>query len=140
VKRALTRKYNQHSGVNKTLTGLPNLFLFCKSQATDTVEHKVRNVILEVLNRMPHSETLKPYVVDLMKLSMHVAATDNEENALIALRIIFDLHKNYRPNLEDEVQPFLDFVVKVSGVSRFHVVDTGGFGVASDRRTRSSRS
>jgi transformation/transcription domain-associated protein len=97
----------------------------------------VRNVILEVLNRMPHSETLKPYVVDLMKLSMHVAATDNEENALIALRIIFDLHKNYRPNLEDEVQPFLDFVVKVSGVSRF-VVNTGGFGVASDRRTLSS--
>ena len=30
----------------------------------------MRNVILEVLNRMPHSETLKAYVVDLMKLSM----------------------------------------------------------------------
>lgn len=38
---------------------------------------------------------------------------DNEDNALISLRVIFDLHKNFRPLLADEVQPFLDFVRKL---------------------------
>mmetsp|Transcript_15239 Transcript_15239/g.34126 ORF Transcript_15239/g.34126 Transcript_15239/m.34126 type:complete len:336 (-) Transcript_15239:1618-2625(-) len=35
---------------------------------------------------------------------------DYEENALISSRIIFDLHKNYRPMLIDNVQQFLSHV------------------------------
>lgn len=85
-----------------------------KPQTTDSVEHKLRNVVLEILNRLPHSEVIRPFVPDLLKLSMHVLTFDNEENGLICLRIIFDLHKNFRPALEQEVQPFLDFVCKVS--------------------------
>lgn len=30
-----------------------------------------------------------------------------------SLRTLFDLHKDFRPNLEMEVQPFLDFVVEI---------------------------
>lgn len=44
---------------------------------------------------------------------MKLLETDNEENAVICLRIIFDLHKNFRPTLEREVQPFLDFVQRI---------------------------
>lgn len=88
-----------------------------KPQATDNVEHKLRNVVIEILNRLPHSEVLRLFVQDLLKLSMHVLACDNEENGLICLRIIFDLHKNFRPALEPDVQQFLDFVHKV----RLHV-------------------
>jgi transformation/transcription domain-associated protein len=84
-----------------------------KAQNTDSVEHKLRNVVIEILNRLPHSEVIRPFVQDLLKLSMHVLTSDNEENGLICLRIIFDLHKNFRPALEPEVQPFLDFVQKV---------------------------
>jgi len=84
-----------------------------KPQTTDNVEHKLRNVVIEILNRLPHSEVLRPFVHDLLKLSMHVLACDNEENGLICLRIIFDLHKNFRPALEPDVQQFLDFVHKV---------------------------
>lgn len=84
-----------------------------KPQTTDNVEHKLRNVVIEILNRLPHSEVLRPFVQDLLKLSMHVLACDNEENGLICLRIIFDLHKNFRPALEPDVQQFLDFVHKV---------------------------
>eukprot|EP00899_Mesostigma_viride_P026573 jgi/Mesvir1/70/Mv13673-RA.2 len=79
----------------------------------DNYEHRLRNVLLEILNRLPHTEFLRPYVPDLMKLSMQVLEQDNEDNALICLRIIFDLHKNFRPNLESDVQPFLDFVCKI---------------------------
>jgi transformation/transcription domain-associated protein len=35
---------------------------------------------------------------------------DNEDNALIGLKIIVDLHKNYKNLLEEHVQPFLDIV------------------------------
>jgi hypothetical protein len=41
---------------------------------------------------------------------MTVLRADNEDNACTAIHNIFDLHKNYRPTLETEVQPLLDFV------------------------------
>jgi hypothetical protein len=50
---------------------------------------------------------------------MHLLHTDDEDNAVIALRIILDLHKTYRAQrphpgpLEPDVQPFLDFVKQV---------------------------
>lgn len=37
-------------------------------------------------------------------LMIQVFAEDNEDNALTALRIIFDLHKAYRPILEAHAQ------------------------------------
>eukprot|EP01052_Picozoa_sp_SAG31_P045148 SAG31_NODE_8137_length_1514_cov_1.340636_2_plen_294_part_00 len=79
----------------------------------DSPEQKLRNVLLEILNRLPHNETLRPFVTDLLNLSMHVLNNDNEENSLICLRIIFDLHKNYRPTLDAFAQPFLTFVRKL---------------------------
>ncbi|CAI5993061.1 unnamed protein product [Closterium sp. NIES-65] len=83
------------------------------AQLADNLEHKFRNVVLEVLNRLPHSEALQPYVPELLRAALTVLATDNEDNAMVALRIIFDLHKNFRPKLEHDVQPFLDFVCKI---------------------------
>ena len=64
-------------------------------------------------HRLPHNETLRPYGVQLMQTAMHVLNTDNEENGLLCLRICFDLHKAYRPTLENDVPPFLEFVRKV---------------------------
>lgn len=84
-----------------------------KPQFTDNPEHKLRNIVVEILNRLPHSEVLRPFVQDLLKVAMQVLTTDNEENGLICIRIIFDLLRNFRPTLENEVQPFLDFVCKI---------------------------
>ncbi|CAA6673494.1 unnamed protein product [Spirodela intermedia] len=80
-----------------------------KPQMTENVEHKLRNVVVDILNRLPHSEVLRPFVQDLLKVSLQVLTQDNEDNALVAIRIIFDLLRNFRPTLEAEVQPFLDF-------------------------------
>lgn len=82
-------------------------------QMTDNVEHKLRNVVVEILNRLPHSEVLRPFVQDLLKLSLQVLTHDNEDNALISIRIIFDLLRNFRPTVESEVQPFIDFVCAI---------------------------
>ena len=82
-------------------------------QFNDGPEQKLRNIILEILNRLPNNELLKPYVQNLLKLCMYLLEVENEENALICLRVIIDLHKNYRPTLEGEVQAFLDVVQKI---------------------------
>ena len=82
-------------------------------QFTDGTEQKIRNILLEILNRLPNNELLRPYVHNLLKLAMYLLEVENEENAVICLRIIIDLHKNYRPTLETEVQPFLDIVQKI---------------------------
>ncbi|XP_075655312.1 uncharacterized protein LOC142625565 isoform X3 [Castanea sativa] len=89
------------------------LLQITKPQFADNPEHKLRNIVVEILNRLPHSEVLRPFVQDLLKVAMQVLTTDNEENGLICIRIIFDLLRNFRPTLENEVQPFLDFVCKI---------------------------
>lgn len=98
-----------------------------KPQFKDCDEHKLRNAILEILNRLPHNEVIRPFSHDLMKLCLGTLETDNEDNAMISLRIIFDLHKNFRPSLEAEVRPFLDFVAKVSSCDTATMVSSGRF-------------
>jgi transformation/transcription domain-associated protein len=79
----------------------------------DNPEQKLRNMILEILNRLPNNEAFRQWVKPLLKVVMFLLSLENEENALICLRIIIDLHKNYRPTLEPEVQPFFDIVIKI---------------------------
>lgn len=79
-------------------------------QLSENLEQKIRNNLLEIFNRLPNNELLKPLAGDLLKLMMNLLEIENEENCIICLRIIIDLHKNFRPLLESEVQPFLDFV------------------------------
>jgi transformation/transcription domain-associated protein len=76
----------------------------------DSSEQKLRALCLEILNRLPHTEALKRYAPKIFEIAMDLLNIENEENALICLRIITDLHKNYRGNFESGVQPFLDFV------------------------------
>jgi transformation/transcription domain-associated protein len=46
---------------------------------------------------------------------MNLMHVDNEENAVICLKIIVDLHKNYTSLMEEFVQPFLDLVKEIYG-------------------------
>lgn len=59
-------------------------------------ENRLRNTILEIIARLPNTESLRPNVSNLLKLVMYLLEIENEENALICLRIIIDLHKSYR--------------------------------------------
>ena len=72
--------------------------------------NQVRFIVLEILNRLPSNELLKPYIVKLLRLTMAILAVDNQENALVCLKIIFNLHKNFRPILKEYVPEFLRFV------------------------------
>ncbi|KAG7387202.1 hypothetical protein PHYPSEUDO_014594 [Phytophthora pseudosyringae] len=79
-------------------------------QQRATTQNRCRKVLLQILNRLPSNEALRPYVAQLLQLLMEVLQKDNEDNALIALKTLFDLHRNYRPGLRNEVQPFLELV------------------------------
>ncbi len=65
------------------------------------------------LCRLPHNDVMRPYAPKLMQAILDVLNTDNEENGLLCLRISFDMHKAFRPTLEEQVQPFMEFVRKV---------------------------
>lgn len=73
-------------------------------QFEDNDENKIRRTILDIFNRFPNTQILQQIVFELMTISLKVIQEDNEENALIALKSMFDLHKTYRPNLENQVQ------------------------------------
>jgi transformation/transcription domain-associated protein len=80
------------------------------SPDTSTVEHKLRNVVLEIISRMPSNEILRPHAPHLVAVALDILNRDYEENALLASRIVFDLYKVYRSLPQDYVQPYLDFV------------------------------
>ena len=79
---------------------------------SESTENRLRHAVVEILSKFPHNETLRPRAEHLLDLVMTVLTKDYEENALLAGRMVFDLHKNFRPGLGDAaVQPFLDFVM-----------------------------
>jgi transformation/transcription domain-associated protein len=78
---------------------------------TGTIQHKLRNTVLELLSRLPTNEVLRPHAPHLVVVALDVLNRDYEENALLATKIIFDLYKIFRSLPQDYVQPFLDFAV-----------------------------
>lgn len=67
---------------------------------------QVRKLILEMIHRLPTNEYLRPYVKQILSLMLKLLETENEENILVCLRIIIELHKQYRPTFNPEVKIF----------------------------------
>ncbi|KAI4454767.1 ataxia telangiectasia mutated atm -related [Holotrichia oblita] len=74
---------------------------------------QVRKLILEILYRLPTNEALRPYVKPILSLMLKLLEIDNEENVLVCLKIIIELHKQYRPAFNAEIQHFLQFVKSI---------------------------
>lgn len=74
-----------------------------------TPDDPLRKCLLEILSRLPCNEILRKHAPQLLKVAMNVLQHDYEENALLASRIIFDLHKHFR-SMQEQVQTYLDFV------------------------------
>jgi hypothetical protein len=67
------------------------------------------HIFCDTLAKLPHNVLLRPHVSHILITVMDILKNDYERNGIVASRIVFDLHKNYRPNLADFVQSFLDF-------------------------------
>lgn len=74
---------------------------------------KLRNILLEIIYRLPQTEALKEYVPELCKALMKILRVENEDNAVVCVKIIIDLHRSFRQVLEDQVQPFLEIVQEI---------------------------
>lgn len=89
------------------------LYHITKPQFSQNPENKLRNMIVEILSRLPHSEVLRPFAQEILRVALHVLTADNEDNGVLCMRIIVDLVRHFKLALENEVQPFLDFVYEV---------------------------
>ena len=65
------------------------------------------------MHRLPISEILRPHVKLIISLMLKLLRVDNEENVLVCLRVIIELHKNFRPSFNSEVS----FNIQHSGFS-----------------------
>lgn len=79
-------------------------------QQPETSEHKLRWLIVDVLQRLPQNETIKPYINDLLRLALRVITSDNEENALKCMHVFSDVLRTHKPQDPDAAVMFLDFV------------------------------
>lgn len=75
--------------------------------------HQVRKLILEILHRFPTNNLLRSYVKPMLSLMLKLLKIENEENVLVCLKIIIELHKQYRPPFNEEIQDFLQFVKSI---------------------------
>jgi transformation/transcription domain-associated protein len=57
---------------------------------SDALEHRVRFTLLEIVQRLQSQiESLKPFVPSLMNVLLDLLVSDNDENAVVALKIMY---------------------------------------------------
>nr|KAG5701052.1 hypothetical protein BaRGS_008773 [Batillaria attramentaria] len=73
--------------------------------------------LLELHERLQRVQNYAASIVLLVEKKLKAAQelsenfeTDNEENVLVCIRIILELHKQFRPQMNEEIQDFLQFV------------------------------
>ncbi|KAG8145673.1 hypothetical protein E2320_012168 [Naja naja] len=74
---------------------------------------QLRKLVLEIIHRIPTNEHLRPHTKNILSVMFRFLETENEENVLICLRIIIELHKQFRPPITQEIHHFLDFVKQI---------------------------
>ncbi|KAK4703940.1 hypothetical protein P7C70_g2279, partial [Phenoliferia sp. Uapishka_3] len=118
-----------------------------------STENRLRHNIFQILHRLPHVEQLRPHTGPLMTLLLSLLRTENEDNAVLCMKIIIDLHRTYSrplavpPNpdgtpapeappsvIEASVDEFLEIVAELFGNMGAVVEETfSGTGSASER-------
>lgn len=83
-------------------------------QFQSNLQHQLRYAVLELLNRLPQNEVFKPHAASLFQLCLGVVRADNQDNALIANKIMFDMLKTYKAQLEPQAEKFMELVLQVS--------------------------
>ncbi|QRV73100.1 histone acetyltransferase SAGA, TRRAP/TRA1 component, PI-3 kinase superfamily TRA1 protein [Ceratobasidium sp. AG-Ba] len=76
----------------------------------DSTEHVLRNTLLEIFHRLPVLEQVKQIYSEVAGLMITVLREDNEENGVVAVKIIMDANRAFKRDMDTYVQPFLDFV------------------------------
>lgn len=97
---------------------IPGFTTYLTTQSTpeflqESNRHQCRKLVIEIIHRLPSNEPLRPHVRNIVSAMFKNVEIDNEENVVNCLRIIIELHKQFRPPLTSETQQFLNFVKTV---------------------------
>ncbi|KAK3945124.1 hypothetical protein QBC46DRAFT_435929 [Diplogelasinospora grovesii] len=75
---------------------------------------KLRNCVLEILHRLPTSnsppEPFEPYAEEVVDLLMNLVRNDNEDNAVLCVKIVSDIMRHQHKVLGGKVQAFLSLI------------------------------
>ena len=76
---------------------------------------RLRSCALEILHRLPMTpvDVLEPYAPDIVDTLMNLVQNENEDNAVLCMKIIMDFQRQQAKALTDRVQPFLDFIQRM---------------------------
>lgn len=78
-----------------------------------SMEHKLRNSVLEIIHRSIMNETFQPYSEQILETLTEILVEENEDNGVLCMKIITSLHKTYKANLSEKVQPFVDIINEI---------------------------
>ncbi|CAH8640584.1 unnamed protein product [Heterobilharzia americana] len=79
----------------------------------ETGAHQLRRLCLEIIQKIPNGDHVRPLARPLLEMLFKLVEVENEENVLICVKLIIDIHKFYRPSFSTDVSRFLDFVKEV---------------------------
>ncbi|AET37560.1 histone acetyltransferase TRA1 Ecym_1325 [Eremothecium cymbalariae DBVPG len=78
-----------------------------------SLEHKLRNSVLEILNRCLMNDKFEPYVVDVTETLLVVLKEENDENGVLCMKILTSLFKSFKQPLQDRVEEFISIILEI---------------------------
>lgn len=76
----------------------------------DNPEQRFRHTLLAYLQRLPHSEPFRQYESKVLELMVKLLKVENEDNALLCIKVMIDGFRSHKDQAEPFVEPFLDLV------------------------------
>ncbi|TSK14648.1 Transformation/transcription domain-associated protein [Bagarius yarrelli] len=90
---------------------IPRFLTFLQDGEVQFLQEKptqqLRKLVLEIIHRIPTNEHLRPHVKNILSVMFRFLEIESEENVLICLRIIIELHKQFRPPISQEVKHYI---------------------------------
>ncbi|KAL1304180.1 hypothetical protein AAFC00_000604 [Neodothiora populina] len=89
-------------------------------------EQRLRNCALEILHRLPTStpDVTDPYAPLIVDKCMELARKENEDNAVLCMKIIMELERHHPKSCAEKVQAFLDLILELFETMEQTVKDT----------------
>ncbi|KAI9190433.1 transcription-associated protein 1 [Blastocladiella emersonii ATCC 22665] len=76
-----------------------------------SVQQKMRQACLEIVQKSSLVENFRPYAQQLLRLLYRTLEADNEVNGQLALKIVTELNRGFKAECEPLVQTFIDVVL-----------------------------
>lgn len=62
----------------------------------ESTDYRIRHSLLVFIQRLTHSEPYKQHATTIMDLTIKLLKMENEENALLCIKIVIDAVRNYK--------------------------------------------